>query len=107
MKSSRLSLASCVVLAGAAFVGRAALAAGGSAEQIVGAIDAVVFVCTPIDPKSVKPGLDILQRAVEQRKLDLPAIRKSDVYRSAYNSEVNRLLTIAPKERLGACQQAW
>lgn len=84
-----------------------AQAAGASAEQVVGGIEAVVFVCTPIDPKSVKPGQEMLQRAVEQRKLDLVAIRNTDAYRVAYNSEVNRLLSLTQKERLGACQTAW
>lgn len=84
-----------------------AWAAGATAEQVVGGIEAVLFVCTPIDPKSVKPGQEILQRAVEQRKLDLVAIRKTDAYRNSYNSEVNRLLSLTQKERLGACQTAW
>lgn len=84
-----------------------ALAAGASAEQVVGGIEAVIFVCTPIDAKSVKPGQEMLQRAVEQRKLDLVAIRKTDAYRNTYNSEVNRLLSLPQKDRLGACQTAW
>ena len=83
------------------------VAAGGSAEQIVGGIEAMVFVCTPIDAKSVKPGQEILQRAVEQRKLDLPAIRKTEAYRNTYNSEVNRMLSLPQRERLTACQTAW
>lgn len=83
------------------------LAAGASAEQVVGGIEAVIFVCTPIDAKSVKPGQEMLQRAVEQRKLDLVAIRKTDAYRNTYNSEVNRLLSLPQKDRLGACQTAW
>jgi hypothetical protein len=83
------------------------VAAGGSAEQIVGGIEAMLFVCTPIDAKSVKPGLEILQRAVEQRKLDLPAIRKSEAYRTAYNSEVNRMLSLPRRDRVTACQTAW
>jgi hypothetical protein len=82
-------------------------AAGGSAEQIVGGIEAMLFVCTPIDAKSVKPGLEILQRAVEQRKLDLPAIRKTEAYRTTYNSEVNRMLSLPQRERTTACQTAW
>jgi hypothetical protein len=82
-------------------------AAGGSAEQIVGGIEAMVFVCTPIDAKSVKPGQEILQRAVEQRKLDLPAIRKTEAYRNTYNSEVNRLLSLPQRDRVSACQTAW
>ncbi len=83
------------------------VAAGGSTEQIVGGIEAMLFVCTPIDAKSVKPGQEILQRAVEQRKLDLPAIRKTEAYRNTYNSEVNRMLSLPQRERTTACQTAW
>lgn len=91
----------------------ACLAAGGlganaaPAEQVVGGIDGVIFVCTPIDAKSVKPGQELLQRAVEQRGLDLAAIRRTEAYRGAYNAEVNRLLMLPPRERLAACQSAW
>jgi hypothetical protein len=81
--------------------------AGASAEQVVGGIEAVLFVCTPLDGKSVKPGQELLQRAVEQRKLDLVAIRKTEAYRSTYNSEVNRLLALPQRERITACQTAW
>ena len=85
----------------------APLGAAAAAEQVVGGIEAVLFVCASIDAKSVKPGQEILQRAVEQRKLDLAAIRKSDAYRSTYNAEVNRLLAMPPRDRLAACQSAW
>lgn len=81
--------------------------AGASAEQVVGSIEAVLFVCTPLDAKSVKPGQEMLQRAVEQRKLDLVAIRKSEAYRVAYNAEANRLLALPQRERITACQTAW
>lgn len=83
------------------------VSAAGNAEQVVGGIDAVLFVCAPIDAKSVKPGQELLQRAVEQRKLDLVAIRRSEAYRSTYNAEVNRLLALPQRERLAACQTAW
>lgn len=76
-------------------------------EQVVGGIDAVVFVCTPIDPKSAKTGLELLEKARVQRKLDLSAIRTTADYKSTYNSEVNRLLALPAKERLTACQTAW
>lgn len=75
--------------------------------QIVGGIEGVVFVCTPIDRKSVQPGLDLLQRAAAQRNLDLPALRRTEDYKLAYNSEVNRLLSLPQRERLCACQHAW
>lgn len=96
----RAALAACLAAG-------AACAQAAPAEQVVGGIEGVIFVCTPIDAKSVKPGQDLLQRAVEQRKLDLVAIRRSDAYRTAYNAEVNRLLSLPPRERLGACQNAW
>jgi hypothetical protein len=83
------------------------LAAGSSAEQIVGGIEAMVFVCLPIDAKSVRPGQEILQRAVAQHKLDLPAIRRTEAYRNTYNSEVNRMLSLSQRERVTACQTAW
>lgn len=76
-------------------------------EQIVGGIDAMVFVCAPIDAKSARTGQDILERARDQRKLDLPSIRATDGYRTIYNAEVNRLLAQTPKDRLAACQSAW
>lgn len=92
-----------VLLAASAFPARAAA----SAEQVVGGIEAVLFVCTPLDAKSVKPGQELLQRAVEQRKLDLVAIRKTEAYRVAYNAEANRLLALPQRERITACQTAW
>ncbi len=99
----------CVALAALALLASSAppVRAGASAEQVVGGIEAVLFVCTPIDAKSVKPGQEMLARAVEQRKLDLVAIRKSEAYRTAYNSEVNRLLAMPQRDRLSACQTAW
>jgi hypothetical protein len=99
----RAAGAAALVLATSAPLARA----GANAEQVVGGIEAVLFVCTPIDPKSVKPGQEMLLRAVEQRKLDLAAIRKSDAYRTTYNAEVNRLLALPQRERLSACQTAW
>jgi len=76
-------------------------------EQVVGGIDAMIFVCTPIDPKSARTGQDILERAREQRKLNLAFIRATESYRAVYNAEVNRLLGLVPKDRLAACQSAW
>lgn len=76
-------------------------------EQVVGGIEAMVFVCTPIDLKSAKTGLELLEKARVQRKLDLTVIRASEGYKSIYNSEVNRLLALPAKDRLAACQTAW
>jgi|GEM_PF-1681226 len=76
-------------------------------EQMVAGIDAVVFVCTPVDPKSVKPGLDMLAQLAARTKSDLSAVRKSDGYRSTYNSEVNRMLSLPAKDKLTTCQRAF
>jgi hypothetical protein len=84
-----------------------AQAADASAEQIVGGIEAVVFVCTSIDAKSAKTGGEMLKALAARDKLDLAAIRKTEGYRSIYNSEVNRLLLLPAKDRLAACQNAW
>ena len=78
-----------------------------ASEQIVGAIEAVVFVCGPIDAKSAKAGLELLESTRVARRLDLPALRKTEAYKSMYNSEANRLLTLSAKERLNACKSAW
>lgn len=96
----------------AAIVLLACAAAGTSAAdtasgQIVGAIEALVFVCGPIDPKSAKAGLELLENTRTQRKLDLPALRKTEAYKAMYNSEANRLLSLSAKERLAACKSAW
>jgi len=84
-----------------------ASAADASSEHIVGAIDAVVFVCAPIDAKSAKTGLELLENTRAERKLDLAALRKTDAYKSMYNSEANRLLSLPTKDRLAACKKAW
>lgn len=97
------ALLACALLGTSAHCARAAA----SAEQVVGGIEAVLFVCTPLDAKSVKPGQELLQRAVEQRKLDLAAIRKTEAYRVAYNAEANRLLALPQRDRVTACQTAW
>jgi hypothetical protein len=76
-------------------------------EQVVGGIDAMVFACAPIDAKSAKTGSELLEKARVQRRLDLAAIRSTDSYKAMYNSEVNRLLALPPKDRLSACQTAW
>ena len=84
-----------------------ALAAEPPIEQVVGGIEAVVFVCTPIEPKSAKTGTELLQKTSAEHKLDLAAVRKTDGYKSIYNSEVNRLLALPARERSAACRNAW
>ena len=77
------------------------------ADQLAGGIEAVVFACTPVDAKSAKVGAELLQKTVAKRKIDLPAARQTEAYRSVYNGEVNRLLSLPIKERIAACRTAW
>ena len=74
---------------------------------MVAGIDAVLFVCTPVDPKSMKPGVEMLQQLAAKTKSDLSAVRKSDGYRATYNSEVNRMLSMPAKDKLATCQRAF
>lgn len=83
------------------------LAADPPIEQVVGGIEAIVFVCAPIEPKSAKAGTELLQKTSAQHKLDLAAVRKTDGYKAIYNSEVNRLLALPARERGAACRDAW
>lgn len=76
-------------------------------EQMVAGIDAVLFVCTPVDPKSMKPGVDMLQQLAAKTKSDLSAVRKTEGYRATYNSEVNRMLSMPAKDKLATCQRAF
>jgi len=84
-----------------------AFAADPPVEQVVGGIEAIVFVCTPIEPKSAKAGAELLQKTSAQHKLDLAVVRKTEGYRAIYNSEVNRLLALPARERGAACRNAW
>jgi len=88
-------------------IGASASAADAPIEQVVGGIEAIVFVCMPIEPKSAKTGTELLQKTSTERKLDLAALRKTDGYKSIYNSEVNRLLALPARERSAACRSAW
>jgi hypothetical protein len=83
------------------------LATTAANAQMIGGIEAVVAACAPIDAKSGKTGSDLLENAAARRKLDLASIRKSDAYKSIYNSEVNRLLSLPLKDRQAACRSAW
>jgi hypothetical protein len=94
-------------VASLAFAAAGTSGADTASEQIVGAIEAVVFVCGPVDPKSAKAGLELLETTRVTRKLDLPSLRKTEAYKAMYNSEANRLLSLPAKERLAACKSAW
>jgi len=104
----RLVRAAACGLLLAATLGRSApAAAADDPGQMIGGIDAVVFVCAPVDPKSAKTGQAMLDRYVADQKLDLKTLRQSAGYKSIYNSEVNRMLSLSAKDKLAACQSAW
>ncbi len=85
----------------------AAQAQSGPPEVLVGSVEAVLFVCGPIDARTAKDGVALLARLVEQHKLDLVALRKLPSYSGAYNAEVNRLLALAPARKAEACKNVF
>jgi hypothetical protein len=76
-------------------------------EQTIGGIDAMIAACGPVDPKSTKTGIEMLERLRTQNKLDLDAVRRSDDYKAIYNPELNRLLALQPKARVQTCQSVF
>jgi pheromone shutdown protein TraB len=82
----------------------ASQAQGGPPEVLVGSVEAVLFVCGPIDAKTAKVGAGMLARLVQQHKLDLSEVRKLAAYSGAYNAEVNRLLAMPPTRKAEACK---
>lgn len=84
-----------------------AVAQGGPPEVLLGGIDAVLFVCGPLDAKTSKDGSELQTRLLQQYKLDLPTVRKSAAYISAYNAEVNRLLVLPSARKAEACKNVF
>jgi hypothetical protein len=97
----RLLLASLLLWQGVAS------AQNGSPETLLGGIDAVLFVCGPLDAKTLKDGTEMQARMVQQHKLDLSAVRKSAAYSSTYNAETNRLLALPPAKKIDACKNVF
>jgi hypothetical protein len=85
----------------------AAGAQNGPPEALLGGVEAVLFVCGPIDAKTAKDGAEVLARLVQQHKLDVNAVRKSPAYSSTYNAETNRLLALPPAKRIDACKNVF
>ena len=82
-------------------------AQNGPPEALLGGIDAVLFVCGPIDAKTLKDATEMQARLVQQHKLDLNAVRKSPAYSSSYNAETNRLLALQPAKKIDACKNVF
>jgi hypothetical protein len=82
-------------------------AQSGPPEALLGGIDAVLFVCGPLDAKTLKDGTDVQVRMIQQYKLDLNTVRKSPAYSSTYNAETNRLLALPPAKKIDACKNVF
>jgi hypothetical protein len=82
-------------------------AQNGPPEALLGGVEAVLFVCGPIDARTLKDGTEMQARMVQQHKLDLITARKSAAYTSAYNAEVNRLLLLPPARKAEACKNVF
>jgi hypothetical protein len=83
------------------------VAQNGPPEALLGSVDAVLFVCGPLDAKTAKDGAEMQTRLVQQYKFDLNTVRKAPGYTSAYNAEVNRLLLLPPPRKLDACKNVF
>jgi hypothetical protein len=86
---------------------RAAIAQSGPPETLLGSVDAVLFVCGPLDAKTAKDGAEMQARLVQQYKFDLVTVRKLPAYTSAYNAEANRLLSLPPARKADACRNVF
>jgi hypothetical protein len=86
---------------------RSAIAQSGPPEALLGSVEAVLFVCGPLDVKTSKDGAEMQARLVQQYKFDLNTVRKALAYASAYNAEVNRLLLLTPARKLDACKNVF
>jgi hypothetical protein len=84
-----------------------AIAQGESPEALLGSVEAVLFICGPLDAKTAKDGAEMQTRLFEQYKFDPNAVRKAAAYTRAYNAEVNRLLLLPPARKLDACKNVF
>ncbi len=77
-------------------------------ENFIASIDATATNCKKIDPAGVNHGLDFLREKLSaQEKANLPMIRNSDTYMTAYVEAVTRLSSLSSSEREQACKSAW
>jgi hypothetical protein len=95
------------LLASLLLLNAAVSAQNGPPEALLGGVDAVLFVCGPLDAKTLKDGTDMQTRLVQQYKLDLGTARKSSAYTSTYNAETNRLLALTPAKKIDACKNVF
>jgi hypothetical protein len=82
-------------------------AQSGPPEALLGGVEAVLFVCGPIDAKTAKDGAEMVARLVQQHKVDLTAVRRLQAYSSTYNAEANRLLALPPAKKIEACKNVF
>ena len=85
----------------------AVVAQNGPPEALLGSVEAVLFVCAPIDAKTAKDGTEMQTRLVQQYKFDVTTVRKAPGYASAYNAEVNRLLSLPAARKAEACKNVF
>lgn len=85
----------------------AAVAQGGPPESLLAGVDAVLFVCAPLDARTAKDGAEMQARLVQQYKLDVAVARKQASYSGVYNAEVNRLLSLSPARKAEACKNVF
>ena len=83
------------------------MAQNGPPEALLGGVEAVLFVCGPIDAKTAKDGAEMAARLVQQHKFDLNTVRKLPAYSSTYNAEVNRLLALPQAKKTEACKNVF
>jgi hypothetical protein len=102
-----VAMKACLLLAPLLVWCGVADAQSGPPEALLGGVDAVLFVCGPLDAKTLKDGTEMQTRLVQQHKLDLITARKSAAYTSTYNAETNRLLALAPPKKIDACKNVF
>jgi hypothetical protein len=107
VRHAAVTVKACVLLAPLLAWHGLAGAQNGPPEALLGGIDAVLFVCGPLDARTLKDGTEMQARMVQQYKLDLSAVRKSPAYTSTYNAEANRLLALTPAKKIEACKNVF
>ncbi len=107
MKHAAVTVKACVLLAPLLAWHGMAGAQSGPPEALLGGVDAVLFVCGPLDAKTLKEGTEMQTRIVQQYKLDLITARKAAAYTSTYNAEANRLLALTPAKKIDACKNVF
>jgi hypothetical protein len=104
---SALAMKRCALLFTVALWQGLASAQVESPEALLGSVEAVLFICGPLDAKTAKDGAEMQTLLIQQNKLDPTVVRKAPAYTRAYNTEVNRLLLLPPARKLDACKNVF